>query len=336
MKFGPVVPITAFLAVCMVVVLAGARAASAEDADGEAPPPTPVVPPGIPVKLEGRSTYRYWGETMTIGTETSEIPYAVLDNQRFKVALLSRKQAPNLLVLRERVRTVRVLKMDPPKSDITVECWPAGADSTTPPLWRIDTKGYDTAVLDHDRHGSMLCVKGGGCCKDVLPDVYYDILTGTRMFASFGEPLRVEMQMPLLRRFVTFTTRDLPEDPGLDGVKRIALVEYGPRPECSRYLVFAPAADTYGEGEIVFLKNGEPYEATKLFASGGGRDKGPEALGGFGIRMTIDHFATGPDGGSAMVEPITIDIPVEADRLAVEKMRANLGVRLEPLLGSGE
>jgi hypothetical protein len=272
---------------------------------------------------------------MTIGMETTEVPFAVLDNRRFKIALLSRKETPNLLVLRERVRTIQALRMDAPKSDITVECWPANADSTTPPLWRIDTKGYDTDVLDRDRHGSMLRIRGGGCCKDVLPDVYYDIITGTRMFASFGEPLRVEMQTPLLRRFVTLTTRNLPEDPGLEGLERIALLEYGARPECSRFLVFAPSADSYGEGDVVFLKDGKPYTGPKLHASGGGRGKGPEAIGGFGIRVTIQHFLLDAGGSSSEAEPITIDIPVEEDRLAVEKMRANPGVRLEPLLGNG-
>lgn len=144
----------------------------------QAQPPAPQSE--SPVTRSGVSTYRWWREqVLGVAGDTTDVLYTETVNWRYRTEHVRRHGTTMVLVLQERFKTRWVENMDPLGSEITVSAWPADAPTDASPIWTIQDRGYGTDIVEH-----LYRIKGGGCCDDVKPDAYYNLLTGKRILES--------------------------------------------------------------------------------------------------------------------------------------------------------
>ena len=209
------------------------------------------------------------------------------------------------------------------KSTVTVEARKAeSADAN--PLWRIRSAGGSG-----EPEGNLYRVTNPGCCGAQDLSTYFSLLNGRELFSADSPILQLEVPNTGVHRYAAY--RDLMSAGGVlefgkeKGV--IGVLQFGSdREPGAKVLVTAEKDfenDNYTAKKSAFVHEGKEVEQPQfdLWSADGSSD--PKKIGGFSIRI---HDYMEPD--------FLLEIPVEGDRLVIEKARTAPGVSLHPLPAS--
>lgn len=188
------------------------------------------------------------------------------------------------------------------------------------PSWRFRTEGASGEA----REDNLYRVERPGCCGARDLSLFFSLLDGKELFDS-DTPIRaIEVPNSALRRFVGYHDR-MAATPPKESQKTprvIGALSYGSdRAAAKRILVLAAEPRPDGNGaveEITILSAGEEIEEEPFELWSADKSADPAKIGGFSIRAR------------AFAEPdLLFEIPVEGDRLVIEKAMLGRGITLE-------
>ena len=206
------------------------------------------------------------------------------------------------------------------KSTVTVEARKA-ATADAKPLWKIEAEGGSG-----EPQGNLYRVTNPGCCGAQDLSTYFSLLNGRPLFSADSPIVELEVPNTGVHRYAAY--RDLMSEGGIPDVKGekgvIGVLQFGSdRAAASRVLVIAAKDfedDNYTAKKIAFVHEGKEVEQPQfdLWSADGSND--PKKIGGFSIRIH-DY----------MESDLLLEIPVEGDRLVIEKAHTAPGVTLYPV-----
>ncbi len=206
------------------------------------------------------------------------------------------------------------------KSTVTVEARRAESSDANP-LWRIRSAGGDGGP-----EGNLYRVTSPGCCGAQNLSTYFSLLNGRELFSADSPILLLEVPNTGVHRYAAYRDLMAVDGIGETGNEKgvIGVLQFGSDlAPASRVLVTATKAvaenEDYAAKKVVFVHDGKEVEDPEfdLWSANGSTD--PAKIGGFGIRIH-DY----------MDSDLLLEIPVEADRLVIEKAHTAPGVSLRP------
>jgi hypothetical protein len=209
------------------------------------------------------------------------------------------------------------------KGTVTVEAFPAGANSGKP-MWKIRADGSRGEAEEN-----LYRVSKPGCCgaRDLF--TYFGLLNGRELFTADEAILKLEVPNTAVRRYAAY--RDHMAVDGIPAGSRlknvIGSLQWGSDREASSAILLTSASDAesdrFAVKKLRFVVNGKESDEDHmdLWSADGSSD--PGKVGGFTIRV---HAYTEPD--------VLIEIPVEGDRLVVEKAMLAPGVSVHAVAAS--
>jgi hypothetical protein len=188
------------------------------------------------------------------------------------------------------------------------------------PVWNIQTAGSAGEALE----GNLYRVDRPGCCGARDLSVFFSLIDGKELFDSDTPILGIEVPNSALRRFVGY--HDLmaasPVKESEKNSRVIGSLSYGSdRAPAKRVLVLSaePKSDENGAAKkIAFVSAGKETEEDRFDLWSADKSTDPAKIGGISVRA---HAFTEPD--------LLFEIPVEGDRLAIEKATLGKGITLE-------
>jgi hypothetical protein len=187
-------------------------------------------------------------------------------------------------------------------------------------VWKLRTAGSAGEALE----GNLYRIDRPGCCGARDLSVFFSLLDGKELFDSDTPILGIEVPNSALRRFVGY--HDLmaasPVRESEKNSRVIGALSYGSdRAPAKRVLVLAsrPKADENGAvKKITIVSAGKEIEEDRFDLWSADKSTDPARIGGFSIRA---RAFTEPD--------LLFEIPVEGDRLAIDKAILGNGITLE-------
>lgn len=239
-------------------------------------------------------------------------------NRRFTVAAAHpERTTTRTLILRETFDRLLDSGAEGEKSSVEV----AAESDSGAPAWTIHAEGSS----GESRDDNLYRVVRPGCCGSQDLSTYFSLLDGKELFTSDAPIFAIEVPNTSVRRFVGY--HDLmaaaPVPGGEKNDRVIGALFWGSdRAPASRVLVLAPAgakvdAD-FAAKKVAIVSGGKEVEEDRWDLWSADRSSDPAKIGGFSIRV---RAFKDPD--------VLVEIPVEADRLAVEKATLGKGIRLE-------
>jgi len=186
--------------------------------------------------------------------------------------------------------------------------------------WTFRTSG----AAGEAREDNLYRVERPGCCGARDLSVFFSLLDGRELFDSDAPILAIDVPNSPLRRFAGYhdTMAASPSKESEKNARVIGALSYGSdRAPAKRILVIAAEPKSDGNGavkKLSIVSAGKEIEGDRfdLWSADKGADAGK--IGGFAIRAR------------AFAEPdFLFEIPVEADRLAIEKATLGKGITLE-------
>jgi hypothetical protein len=205
------------------------------------------------------------------------------------------------------------------RSSVAVEAYPEPGDGAAA-LWRLRTEGSSGEA----REDNLYRVTRPGCCGAQDLSVFFSLFDGRELFEADSPILSIEVPNSDLRRFAGY--RDLmaatpaPEmknDPRVIGV----LSWGGDRGPARRIRVLSDAShpnEDFAAKKVTLVAGGREIEEPRYEVWGADKSSDPSKIGGFSIRVKA---FTDPD--------LLFEIPVEGDRLAIEKATLGKGISLK-------
>jgi hypothetical protein len=188
------------------------------------------------------------------------------------------------------------------------------------PAWTIRTAGASGSA----REDNLYRVDRPGCCGARDLSVFFSLLDGKELFDSDTPILAIEIPNSALRRFVGYhdlmaasPVKESEKSPRVIG----ALSYASDRGPARRVLVLSsrPKADENGAvKKIAIVSAGKEVEEDRFDLWSADKSADPGRIGGISIRA---RAFTEPD--------FLFDIPVEGDRLAIDKATLGNGITLE-------
>lgn len=278
---------------------------------------------------ELQSTFTAWTERRPFPgrADSIDFPYTRIVNRRFTVVHLEGSK-PDRLVLEETFETEQCLLSDPTRAEITVGAWPLIGPGGTEPIWRIRSKGFGGEVPIESNRQEMYKVLGGGCCRDVSPDVFFNLSTGEELFRSYGPYLRVDLPRAHARRIITFDDHDLSSapDPGPDG-KILGRIEYGERPKAQAVYLISSGTSQFQSKEFYLVSKGEKVPSGHLRIAA---VTDPAAMKDVEVVVEFDSIQGDPGSETSYVSgaSVRVEIPIGGDRLVVAAAKGPKGIHL--------
>jgi hypothetical protein len=230
---------------------------------------------------------------------------------------------------RERTKAVRMLlaetfdrRLDSgaegERSTVAVEAYSESGSGAA--LWSFRTEGASGAPSDDN----LYRVTRPGCCGAQDLSVYFSLLDGRELFAGDSPILSIEVPNSPLRRFAAY--HDLmaatPVPHSKDDPRVIGTLSWGSdREPARRILVLTDAAhpnEDLAAKKVTLVAGGNEIDDRSWTLWSADKSSDPSKIGGFSIRVTS---FTEPD--------LLFEIPVEGDRLVVERATLGKGISLK-------
>jgi len=230
---------------------------------------------------------------------------------------------------RERTKAIRLLLAETfdrqvdsgaegERSTVSVEAYSDGGAGAG--IWRLKTGGSDGEA----REDNLYRVRRPGCCGAQDLSIFFSLFDGRELFDADSPLLAIEVPNSDLRRFAAY--HDLMGATALPESKNdrrvIGVLSWGSDRERAvrvRVLSDAPHPDeSFAAKKVSLLAGGKENVEPRYELWSADKSSDPAKIGGFSIRAT------------AFTEPdLLFEIPVEGDRLAIEKATLGKGIRLE-------
>jgi hypothetical protein len=205
------------------------------------------------------------------------------------------------------------------KSSVAVVAFKAQSPDAAP-LWKIKVEGGSG-----EPQGNLYRVTNPGCCGAQDLSTYFSLLNGRELFSADSPILQLEVPNTGVHRYAAY--RDLMSADGIPDVGKekgiIGVLQFGSDREPAARVLVTAAKDFQNENSAAkksaFVHEGKEVEEPEfdLWSADGSND--PKKIGGFSIRI---HDFMEPD--------FLLEIPVEGDRLVIEKARTAPGVSVRP------
>lgn len=221
------------------------------------------------------------------------------------------------LILRETFDRLLDSGAEGEKSSVEV----VAAEASGAAAWTIRTEGSS----GEGRDDNLYRVVRPGCCGAQDLSTYFSLLDGKELFTADAPILEVEVPNTSVRRFAGY--HDLMAAspvPGAGKNGRVvgALFWGSDRAPAHRVLVIAPPGakvdESFAAKKVSIVSGGKEIEEARWDLWSADKSSDPAKIGGFSIRVRC--FAD-PDR--------LVEVPIESDRLAVEKAALADGVTLE-------
>ena len=203
------------------------------------------------------------------------------------------------------------------KAAVSVDAFPASGSGL--PLWSFRSEGSTGEARDDD----LYRVTRSGCCGSQDLSTFHSLLDGKELFTSDAPLVSVEVPNSPFRRFVAY--HDLmaaaPVPGGEKDRRVVGRLQYGSdRAAAESVLVIAPVADpdeSWAAKKVSVVIAGKESEEDRVDLWSADKATDRAKIGGFAIRITA---YTTPS--------LLVEIPVEGDRLVLEKATLGKGVSL--------
>ncbi len=244
---------------------------------------------------------------------------AIITNKRFTFTWLSSEGAPEsqgrTLLLLEEFKSERNLASEGQRSFVTVQAWSGPGADPSRSLWRFKTEGDEGVLTDR-----FYKVTKHGCCGAEDTFIFFNALTGRKLFTATSDLFEVEVPNTPLLRLVAYQSMmaSIPAFPE-SGKKIIGLLQYGSEKELLQTVIVrsrAKKVEDTGTPKIKMLYRGKLEPENRLMLWGVDKKNNPAALSGFSIVLSFDE---GQD----------VVIPVKTDHLDLKSARIPKGLLLE-------
>lgn len=258
--------------------------------------------------------------TITTRRERDGSITAVVTNRRFTFASLYPDGAPGsqgrTLLLLEEFKSERSLSAEGQKSTVMVQAWSGHGADPTQSLWTIKTEGDEGILADR-----FYKVVKHGCCGAEDTFIFFNALTGRKIFTATSDLFEVEVPNTPLFRLVAYRSMmaSIPAPESKSGKKAIGLLEYGSEKELLQTLIVrsrAKKVEDTGTPKIKMLYRQKLEPENRLMLWGVDKKNNPTSLSDFSIVLSFDE---GQD----------IVIPVKNDHLDLKSARLPKGLILE-------
>jgi hypothetical protein len=286
-----------------VLLLAPLLAAAA------ASPPEKIVPSG---RLSRQATSS--AETWT-AADGRRITHTV--NRRFSFVTTHRDRTGGEVILLAETFDRRLDSgAEGEKSSVEVEA----SATTGKRLWAIRTEGGSGEA----REDNVYRVTRAGCCGAQNLSLFFSLLDGRALFSADSEVRSVEVPNTALRRFAAY--HDLMAASPVPGAGKdphvVGAIFWGSdRAPAERVLIVSSAGDpneSFAAKSLALVSAGKDVAEDPFVLWSADKSTDPGKVGGFSIRV---RAFTEPDD-------LLFEVPVEADRLVIEKATLGKGIRL--------
>jgi hypothetical protein len=254
-------------------------------------------------------------------TDSRGCPRTVITNTRFLFAESVDDTSRAGTVLRETVTTRQCLGAEGKEANLVMEAWPVRAPASAPPLFVISVPGEGGEV---GPDGPWYRVLEGGCCGTGDLWRYFSLGTGRELFAASLRPIVLwtpRGDRRLISVHDSYSARMSPETERDSTV--IAVIQYGTGNEPSRRAVARKTGGGYWTATALFFQGATTAEdSTVRWLTRTGAEGASTAAEGATIVLILESLLM-PDA-----PPMTIEIPIIEDRLALERSRSHPAVRL--------
>ncbi len=251
---------------------------------------------------------------------------AVITNRRFTFtsfypgSVASESQGRTLL-LREEFKSERNLSAEGQKSSVTVQAWTGQGANPTQSLWTIKTDGDEGILADR-----FYKVTKHGCCGAEDTFIFFNTLTGRKVFTSTSDLFQIEVPNTPLIRLVAYHSMmaSIPAPESKTMKKAIGLIEYGSEKDIMQKVIVRSTAakvEDTGTPRIKMLYRQKIAAENRLMLWGADKRNTPSSLSDFSIVLSFD-------------EAQDIVIPVKNDHLDLKSARLPKGLNLEAPVGS--
>ncbi|HET9794644.1 MAG TPA: hypothetical protein VFS34_09295 [Thermoanaerobaculia bacterium] len=203
------------------------------------------------------------------------------------------------------------------RSTVSVEAYPATGPGGA--LWSFRAEGASGDA----REDNLYRVIRPGCCGARDLAIYFSLLDGRELFDADAPILSIEVPNSPLRRFAAYhdlmAAAPVPESKNEPRV--IGALSWGSDREPARRVRVLADTDHPGEEfaarKLSIVAAGKEIDDARYELWSADKSADPSRIGGFSIRV------------SAFTEPdLLFEIPVEGDRLVIEKAKLGKGIRL--------
>ena len=238
-------------------------------------------------------------------------------NRRFTFATVRRERTGSEVILLAETFDRRLDSgAEGEKSAVEVAADTAGGRR----LWTIRTEG----ASGEPREDNLYRVTRPGCCGAQDLSIFFSLLDGRELFSADSAIRAVEVPNTELRRFAAYhdlmAASPVPgagKDPHVVG----ALFWGSDRAPAERVLVLSSAErpdERFAVKSVALVSGGGEIAEDPFTLWSADKSADPGRIGGFSIRV---RAFTEPDD-------LLLDVPVEGDRIAVEKATLGKGIRL--------
>ena len=233
-------------------------------------------------------------------TFTDVYPDNVVSDEQFRT-----------LLLLEEFRSERILRAEGQQGSVIVQAWIGKDDSPGEKLWAINQEGDEGAVSDR-----FYRVTKHGCCGAEDTFVFFNIMSGVKVFTSTGQLFQIEVPNTpnSLKRYVAYRS-DMasilyPESNNRNNLAGV--VEYGSDAKVlARVMIrFRGNREDTGTPKIQMLYNQKYTDSSPLELWGAEKKNDKSSLSGFSIVLSYDRSNR-------------IVIPVSNDTLQITRAGAN-------------
>jgi len=187
------------------------------------------------------------------------------------------------------------------------------------PLWTVRTSGASGEAREDD----LYRIVRPGCCGAQDLSAYFSLLDGRELFTADTPIVTIDVPNSSLRRFAAY--HDLmAATPVRESGKNVGVVgalSYGSdRRPGKRVLILSADAkpdEKFAAKRVSLVSAGKEIDAERFDLWSADKSEDPGRIGGFSIRV---RAFTEPD--------LLFEIPVEGDRLVIEKATLGKGIRL--------
>src|SRR5262249_32472336 len=123
-----------------------------------------------------------------------------LVNSTFRLArLFSRKSPVRHVLIRERSTQTGCTNSEGLTGTIAIEGWIDKFDAGTIPTWQTQSEGHEGNI-----EGDFYKITKHGCCGSTEASVYFNLLSGKKVFESTGELVHIDVPNTANTRYVAF------------------------------------------------------------------------------------------------------------------------------------
>lgn len=268
------------------------------------------------------------------GTDKDGYVFTRTVDRRFNLARFYLPSKPDAevkegsVLLLEEFDITRILGAEGTKGIVTVEGWKLKDNKPIEKIWTIKQEGHDGTPWDE----MFYKVTKHGCCATLASDVYFNLLTGERLYTTTSRPLQhiiIPNTGARFLRFIAYSDHNgsfLPveikaEEDWKKFADVLAVLQYGSSSQVQEKVLIRTKLDVLANIKFIYQNKVVSDKDLMLWGVDGKERK--SALSDFSIVISF-HF-----GGDSKVREIII--PVKNDKLDLANATVPERFKLEQL-----